>query len=184
MPPRIEVVTVAASLTVTVPETVVEQNVGYLPWVLGENLAGQVDAWVMEQGMGYYPALDFFRDHPEAVDQPLLLLIDEIAAFCANYARRELRRRLSRVFSSVQIEQAQCTAYTMPRVRPSRSGAPAGLAEHYTPNTLKMELMLSSIQKTSFEGLEEMTLNKLMRWGRDPFDAFQVNGSQLLSNSR
>jgi hypothetical protein len=182
MPPSIEVVTVAASLTVTVPEAVVEQNVGYLPWVLGENLAGQVDAYVMEQGLGYYPALDFFRDQPEAVDPALLLLIDEIAIFCASYARRELRRRLSRAFSSVQIEQAQCTAYTMPRVRPSRSGAPAGLAMHYSPNTLKMELMLSSIQKGAFEGLEELTLNKLMRWGREPFEAFQINGSQLISN--
>lgn len=180
MAPRIEVITVAASLTVSVPETVVEPNMGYLPWVLGENLAGQVDAWVMEQGMGYYPALDFFRDHPEAVDPALLMLIDEVAIFCADFARRELRRRLSRAFSSVQVEQAQCTAYTMPRVRPTRSGAPAGLAEHYSPNTLKMELLLSSIQKGAFEGLEELTLNKLMRWGREPFEAFQVNGSTLM----
>lgn len=183
MAPRIEVVTVAASLTVTVPETVVEANMGYLPWVLGENLAGQVDAWVMEQGMGYYPALDFFRDHPEAVDPALLMLIDEIATFCATFARRELRRRLSRAFSSVQVEQAQCTAYTMPRVRPTRSGAPAGLAEHYTPSTLKMELLLSSIQKGAFDGLEALTLNKVMRWGREPFEAFQVNGSKLIRNS-
>jgi len=180
MSAKIEVLTVAASLTVTVPQTVVEQNVGYLPWVLGDNLAGQVDAWVMEQGLGYYPALDFFRDLPEAVDAALLVLIDEIATYCAGYARRELRRRLSRAFSSVQIEQAQCIAYTMPRVRPSHSGSPNGLAEHYCPNTVKMELLLSSIQKGDFEGLEELTLNKLMRWGREPFTDFQVNGSQLL----
>ena len=180
MSARIEVLTVAASLTVSVPQEVVEQSVGYLPWVLGENLAGQVDAWVMERGMGYYPALDYFRDHPEAVDPALLVLIDEIATFCAAYARRELRRRLSRAVSSVQIEQAQCTAYTMPRVRPSRSGAPAGLALHYTPATLKMELLLSSIQRGSFEGLEELALSKLIRWGREPFETFQVNGSKLL----
>lgn len=176
--------TVAASLTLTVPETVLEQNVGYLPWVLGENLAGQVDATVMEQGLGYYPALDFFRDQPEAVDPALLVLIDEIATYCAAYARRELRRRLSRAFSSVQVEQAQCTAYTMPRVRPSRSGAPAGLAEHYSPNSLKMELLLSSIQRGSFEGLEELTLNKLLRWGREPFERFQIHGAKLLQHAK
>jgi hypothetical protein len=183
MSARIEIFTVAASLTVTVPQEVVEQNVGYLPWVLGENLAGQVDAYVMEQGLGYYPALDFFRDHPEAVDPALLVLIDEIAGFCADYARRELRRRLSRAFSSVKIEQAQCTAYTMPRVRPSRSGAPAGLAAHYTPATLKMELLLSSIQRGSFDGLEQLYLDKLVLWGREPFESFQVNGSQLLESN-
>jgi len=180
MSARIEVLTVAASLTVSVPEGVVEQGVGYLPWVLGENLAGQVDAFVMEQGLGYYPALDYFRDHPEGVDPALLILIDEIANFCADYARQELRRRLTRVFSSVKIEQAQCTAYTMPRVRPSRSGAPADLAAHYTPATLKMELLLSSIQKGGFDGLEQISLDKLVRWGREPFESFQVNGSQLL----
>jgi len=184
MAAKIEVLTVAASLTVTVPQTVVEQNVGYLPWVLGENLAGQVDAHVMEQGLGYYPAMDFFRDQADAVDPALLLLIDEIATFCASYARRELRRRLSRAFSSMQVEQAQCLAYTMPRVRPSRSGAPGGLAAHYSPNTLKMELLLSSIQKGAFEGLEELTLNKLMRWGREPFESFQVNGAKLLQKAK
>lgn len=183
MSARIEVITVAASLTVTVPQDVVEQNVGYLPWVLGENLAGQVDAYVMEQGLGYYPALDFFRDLPEAVDPALLVLIDEIATYCANYARRELRRRLSRVFSNIQFEQVQCTAYTMPRVRPARSGAPRHLSEHYCPNSLKMELLLSSIQKEVFEGLEEITLNKLKRWGREPFELFQVHGSQLIHRS-
>lgn len=182
MSARIEVLTVAASLTVTVPQTVVEQNVGYLPWVLGENLAGQVDAYVMEQGLGYYPALDFFRDLPEAVDLSLLLLIDEIATYCASYVRRELRRRLSRAFSSIQVEQAQCTAYTLPRVRPSRCGAPGGLAQHFSPDTLKMEVLLSSIQKGAFEGLEEMTRNKLMRWGREPFEHFLVNGSLLMKS--
>lgn len=180
MAPKLEVVTVAASLTVAVPETVVEPNTGYLPWVLGENLAGQVDSYVMEQGLGYYPALDYFRELSEVVDPALLLLIDEIAIFCASFARRELRRRLSRAFSNVQIEQVQCTAYTMPHIRPSRSGSPAGLAEHYSPNTLKVQLLLSSIQKQSFDGIEELTLNKLMQWGREPFEAFQVNGSQLL----
>lgn len=180
MSARIEVHTVAASLTVSVAEEVFEHNVGYLPWVLGDNLAGQVDAFVMEQGLGYYPALDYFRDYPEAVDPALLILIDEVANFCAAYARRELRQRLARAFSSVKIEQAQCIAYTMPRVRPARSGAPTDLAVHYSPATLKMELLLSSIHKGGFDGLEQLALDKLVRWGREPFENFQVNGSRLL----
>lgn len=176
----IEVVTVASSLTVSVPEEVVEAQVGYLPWVLGENLAGQVDTWVMEERLGYYPALDYFRDHPEAVDQALLHLIDEVATFCAAYARRELRRRLSRVFSNVQIEQLQCTAYTMPRMRPNRSNGPMELAQHYAPDTLKMELLLSSIQKERFEGEEKMAMEKISRFAREPFSHFQLNGAKLM----
>jgi hypothetical protein len=176
----VEVVTIASSVTVSVPEEVVEAQVGYLPWVLGENLAGQVDTYVMEERLGYYPALDYFRDHPEAVDPALLHLIDEVATFCANYARHEVRRRLARVFSNVQIEQLQCTAYTMPRMRPNRNNGPMELAQHYTPDTLKMELLLSSIQKERFEGEEKMAMDKISRLVREPFSRFQINGAKLL----
>ncbi len=176
----VEVVTIASSLTVSIPEEMVEQQVGYLPWVLGENLAGQVDTYVMEERLGYYPALDFFRDQPGAVDQALLQLIDEVAAFCANFARSELRRRLSRVFSNVQIEQLQCTAYTMPRMRPNRSNGPMALAQHYSPDSLKMELLLSSIQKGHFDGEERMAMDKLSRFAREPFAHFQLNGAKLM----
>lgn len=176
----VEVVTIASSLTVSVPEEVVEAQVGYLPWVLGENLAGQVDTWVMEERLGYYPALDYFRGIPEAVDQALLHLIDEVATFCANYARRELRNRLSRVFSNVQIEQLQCTAYTMPRMRPNRSNGPMELAQHYTPDTLKMELLLSSIQRGHFEGEERMAMDKVSRFAREPFSRFQLNSAKRM----
>jgi hypothetical protein len=176
----IEVVTIAASLTVSVPEELVEREVGYLPWVLGENLAGQVDTYVMEEHLGYYPALDYFRDTPLAVDPSLLLLIDEVAIYCASFARRELRRRLSRLFSNLQIEQVQCTAYTLPRMRPSRSNGPMELAEHYSPNTLKMALLLSSIQRGHFEGEERMALEKISRFAREPFSRFQLNGAQRL----
>ncbi len=176
----IEVVTIASSLTVSVPEEVVEAQVGYLPWVLGENLAGQVDTYVMEERMGYYPALDYFRDQPEAVDPALLSLIDEVANFCASYVWRELRRRLARVFSSAQIEQLQCTAYTMPRMRPNRSNGPMELAQHYAPDTLKVELLLSSIQKERFAGEEKMAMDKLSRFAREPFAQFQLNGAKHL----
>jgi hypothetical protein len=175
-----EVVTVAASLTVTVSQEVVEQNTGYLPWVLGDNLAGMVDTYVMEQQLGYYPALDYFRDLPQAVDPALLTLIDQIAIFTTDYARRELRHRLMRAFSGVVLEQVHCTAYTMPRVRPSRSGALEGLAAHYSPNTLKVELLLKMIGEEALEGIETLALNRLTQWGREPFSRFVTNGAQKL----
>lgn len=175
-----EVVTVAASLTVTVSQEVVEQHTGYLPWVLGDNLAGMVDAYVMEQRLGYYPALDYFRDQPQAVDPALLILIDEIAIFSADYARRELRHRLARAFSSVELEQVYCTAYTMPRARPSHSNAPEELAAHYSPDTLKVELLLRMVGDECLEGIETLALNRLTQWGREPFSHFVANGAQQL----
>lgn len=175
-----EVVTVAASLTVTVSQEIVEQATGYMPWVLGDNLAGMVDAYVMEQQLGYYPALDYFRDLPQTVDPSLLILIDEIAIFCAEYARRELRHRLARAFSSIGVEQLQCTAYTMPRVRPNHSGAPEALALHYSPDTLKVELLLEMLREEALDNVETLALNRLTQWGREPFARFKANGAQRL----
>jgi hypothetical protein len=176
----IAVVTIAASLTVSVPEEVVERELGNLPWVLGDNLAGHVDTYVMEEHLGYYPALDYFREYPEVVDPALLVLIDEVASFCANFVRRELRSRLEPVFSSVQIERMQCTAYTMPRMRPNRSNGPMDLARHYSPGTVKIELLLSSIQKGHFDGEEHMVMDKLSRLAREPFSSFQIHSTQRM----
>lgn len=175
-----EVVTLASSLTVSVSQEIVEQNTGYLPWVLGDNLAGLVDAYVSEHGLGYYPALDYFRDIPQAVDPFLLSLIDEIAIFSAEYARRELHHRLVSAFASVKIGQIHCTAYTMPRVRPNRSGAPNELAMHFSPDTLKVELLLDVVHEEAAESLETLVLNRLSKWGREPFARFRANTAQRL----
>ena len=176
----VEVVTVASSLTVSVPEELIEQQTGYLPWVLGENLAAHVDTYVMEEHLGYYPALDFFRDYPVVASPSLLAFIDEVAAFCVNFARGELSSRLEHVFSSMQIEQLQCTAYTMPRVRPNRSNGPMDLAQHYAPDTVRVELLLSSIHKGHFEGEERMVMDKISRFAREPFSRFQINSAQRI----
>ncbi len=173
--------TVEARITLLVGEELVEQQLGYLPWLLGENLAGLVDPWVMEQGMGYYPALDYLRQQPEVVDPALLTLIDQVAFFCTDYSERELLRRLKRQFSRVSISHSQCLAYTMPRIRLSRGGAPGELARHYAPNRLRLTLQLSSLQKAEFDGIEQLSLEKLQRWGRSAFAEFQIEGSRLLT---
>ncbi len=175
-----EVVTLASSLTVTVSQELVEQNTGYLPWVLGDNLAGLVDTYVSEQGLGYYPALDYFRDMSQVVDPFLLSLIDEIAIFSAEYAQRELRHRLASAFSAVKIGKIHCLAYTMPKVRPNRSDAPNELARHFSPDTLKVELLLDIVHDETVDNFEAMALNRLTKWGREPFVSFCANTAQRL----
>ncbi len=155
-----------------IPEEFVELNVGYLPWVLGENLAGQIDAWVNETGLGYYPALDYFRNLPEAVDPNLLLLTDTVADWCARYGRQELRRRLNRGFAPVSVEPGQPLAYTLPRVRPQKNAAPADLALHYRPNLIRYELLLYSRDETVPE------LQQLRYWLGDVFT--DVNLASML----
>lgn len=164
------------TVTLRIADPVVETNVGYLPWVLGENLAGQVDAWVMENGLGYYPALAFFRDRPDAVDPALLALLDEVARFCVEYSRRELARRLRSAFAVVDVRDARCTAYTLPHVRPSRDAAPANLARHYAPDSVKADLVLTPGRSAS--RLEQAHLPGLLgQWLGSAFASVKVSGA-------
>lgn len=138
---------VFATLTFTVPDEIIEVNMGYSPFVIGDNLAGQVDAWVMEHRLGYYPAIDYFQGNDEAVDQPLLELMEQVARYSGDYAVRECRKRLSHSFSSAEITQIKSTAYSMPRMRPHREGGPSALAMHYAPNRLRAEMVIGCVQK-------------------------------------
>jgi hypothetical protein len=91
-----------------------------------------------------------------------------------------LRHRLARAFSTIKVEQMQCTAYTMPRVRPNHGGAPEALALHYSPDTLKVELLLEILREEALDGVETLVLNRLTQWGREPFVRFSTNGAQQL----
>lgn len=130
---------------VTIPDEVVEFNIGYLPGVLGENLAEQAGGFAEIQGMGYYPALDYFRNRPDVVDPALLALTDEVAAFCIRFAEQAFRRRLVRSFAGVTVLDSRCTCYGMPRVRPHHPEALKTLAGHYAPRRLRLELRLSAV---------------------------------------
>lgn len=171
----------AAVLKVRVGDGVVEPNIGYLPWVIGENLAGQVDSWVMEQSLGYYPALDFFRNKPQAVDPALLQLIDEMARFGEEYARRELRRRLRGGFSRVDVERIQVEAFAMPRVLPSQPKSPEELARHYAPSTFRIEVQLGMIQRGETEGSERLVAKLIQQWAKPAFESLQVLSTRQLS---
>lgn len=171
---ELRIARVALGAIVRVPEEVVEHNVGYIPSVLGTNLAEQVSEYVRGGQINYFPALDFFRERPEAVDPALLGLADEVASFCVNFANREFRRRLSRAFSNVQVQQAQSTAYALPRVRRQQREALAALARHYAPNGVKVELVLSSIEKQPVEGVEKLAARKVAGWTRAAFADFEL----------
>lgn len=158
----------------TVPSPAVELHTGYQPAALGQSLARQVDAYVRAHALGYYPALDYFRDQPTAVDPALLLLLDEVAAFCAAYARRELRRRLTGAFSSLRFGHIQALAYALPHARPNRPDALRALAAHLNPSRLRFDLLLGVVHKGGTEGLEEEAAGRFTHWVREPFEGFAV----------
>jgi len=176
---------VAVGIDVKIADGLVEKNMGYLPWVLGENLAEQIQVHVERGDVGYYPPLDYFRAVPEAVDPALLALTDEVARFCADYTRRELSRRLSRAFSNVAVERDRCTAYSLPRVRPSLPDARRKLARHYAPNVLKIELTVGQIEKEARPNPDpaRTAVQKVLRLANDPFESLDLVGSRMLSGA-
>jgi hypothetical protein len=171
-PVRISRVTVSA--LATVPHETIELNMGYLPWVLGDSLAAQVHAHVGSARLGYYPALDYFRDPATGVDGSLILLIDEIAEFCSQYSRRELRRRLSGAFSNIRFDQVHCTAYTMPRIHPGQIQSLSDLGRHYAPSTIRLGLLLSTIERVPMPEPDKLACAKLTRCADEAFTCLEI----------
>jgi len=172
------------NVALSVGEAVVAPNVGYHPLALGERLAEQLDVEVGRRRIGYYPALDFFRQDPGDIDPALIALVDEIAAYCSEYAKRELRRRLSRAFSNVAFERVQALCYSMPKVRPNEPRALTRLAAHLAPDQLRLTLRLSSIEKEVVPALEVLAAHKVSRWAGSAFAELEVLDTRPASASR
>ena len=172
---RMQVERLELSALVTVPDEVIEFNVGYLPEVLGDNLADQAGAFAELQGMGYYPALDYFRDRPDVVDPALLNLTDEVAGFCTRFAEQAFRRRLVRAFASVTVLDSRCTCYGMPRVRPTRRDALAQLAEHYSPRSVRLQLVVSAVGRNAEELTPEQAGQAIDHWLGEVFTRLEVS---------
>ena len=106
---------VAVSLQVKVPADAIEQHSAASPYVVGEELARQVAAYVQHERLGYYPALEYFRTI-ETIDPELLKAEESISWLVCGLVREELRTRLRAVFSNLKFESVQTVAYTMPGI--------------------------------------------------------------------
>jgi len=55
-------------LRLTVPEKILQRQLKSSPAKVGEELASVIDQYSSEHKLGYYPAIEFFRQVPE-IDQ-------------------------------------------------------------------------------------------------------------------
>ncbi|OOZ41129.1 hypothetical protein BOW53_05220 [Solemya pervernicosa gill symbiont] len=184
MPPHIEIVRVALIVEVRLLPETLEEHVGYPPLHLGEVLASQVDASVNASGMGYYPPLKQLQGDP-AIESDLLGLLEELAWHASEYARVEFRRHLRPAFSYLKIESVQSTSYTMPRARPGRANALIELARHYAPDSVRVELMTSSLTRDeggdeSHAAMVELTSQKVQRSLSQYFDQIEVCNARVV----
>jgi hypothetical protein len=176
----IHFVTTAVHLVVTLHPETFARRAGASPAAVGQALARVVDAAVRREGLGYYPALGYFRE-VGGVEESLLEAVASLAWLATEMAEDEVRRRLRQVFSRVDVESTQPVAFTLPPVRPSQEEALARLARHYTPDTLKVALRLTSLQKQQAPvGMEQFVRRTLWRWLRERFAALDIASARLL----
>lgn len=171
----------ALTLVVQLPEHVFARHLPASPYVVGAALADQVLAYVQQERLGYFPALDVFREHIGAVDGELLEAADHIAWFACTQARGEVQRKLRPVFSSLSVQSVQSMAFTMPGVRPNQPNFRGELARHYTPDSAKLVLLVNAFQKSAQDQVMAKWASHLAhRWLKDSFARVEVTSAQAL----
>jgi len=153
-----------------------EKNIGRL-------LAERVDTIVRKEKYGYFPALDFFEGH--AGMEPDLLVVEKaLAAQIRKRVKRDVQTHLWPVFSSVHIERATTLAFTLPRVTPAQPDALARLAQHYFPNAVRLELVLTTLDKQHrLDEAEKFSSQKVVRNLRDAFESVNVTTTRRLTGT-
>lgn len=172
----------AVVVTLRVGDDIILPNTGFSALAIGSSAAEQVSEHVRAAGLGYFPALDYFRDKPDAVDPALLALLDELAGYCAAYASSELRRRLRRGFAEVAVGQMTASAYAMPQVRAGQTDYRHRLAVHYAPQTLRCELQLTAVKTRDTGDIAQQLEQRLLHWAAPAFEQLELTQYRQLEN--
>lgn len=168
------------SVKVAVPIALLQKHLPAPIDKLGEQLASEVHKQATSQNLGYYPALDYFKDQ-EKFPAYLLDAVDEVFSLATEITSHKINDVLVPIFSNVKINNIQCMAYALPSVRPGKPNAKVILSGHYTPNILKFELLVSVLQKQSpREGFEKYADNTVYRWLSEVFETVDIVSARLV----
>ncbi|MGF1642445.1 MAG: hypothetical protein ACFCUJ_02305 [Thiotrichales bacterium] len=164
------------------PETL-RARLAASPAAIGRQLAEQISAYERQHLLGYYPALDYFRQLEDCgVERELIDAAESVAWVTAQLTRQETVQKLRPVFSSIEVRSVQNEAFSMPSVRPRQKDALDALVQHYTPDKIKLGLKVSLLQKRAqSEGLESFTRKMAHKWLRDSFATLEVLHVNLIA---
>lgn len=157
----------------------------YLPCsanIIGQTLANISAEYRQENKTGYYPVIDFLKTL-ESVDADLITSAEQVAWLVSKLARETVQLKLRPIFSSVHFQSIQTLAFSLPKVREKNSEAIEQLAKHYTPDTVKIELVLTMMRRDSEveDGRAEPYARKMMfRWLEAEFESVTITGSKAL----
>jgi hypothetical protein len=159
----------------------------YLPCsadIIGQTLAVIADEYEKENKTGYYPAIEFFKTL-DKVDPDLIASAEQVAWLVSKLARETIQSKLRPIFSSVHFQSIQTMAFSMPKIRPNQPDAIKQLAKHYTPDAVKIELVLTMMRRDSEaeDGRAEPYARKMMfRWLEAEFETIEVTNSKTLKS--
>ena len=157
----------------------------YLPCsadIIGKTLASIADEYTTENKTGYYPAIEFFKTL-DTVDPDLITSAEQVSWLVSKLAREIIQLKLRPIFSSVQFQSIQTLAFSLPKVRPNNVDALELLAKHYTPDKVKIELVLTMMRRDSEaeDNRAEPYARKMMfRWLESEFEFVNITSSKAL----
>lgn len=179
---NLHITKVSMTLDLKVPANDIEKHLPASPYVVGEQIAEQVMDYVNKNKIGYFPALDYFRERDEVLDKDLINAADNITWLVSNMVREEITRKLRGVFSNVKIESIHAHAFTMPSIRRNSNNIEHKLASHYTPDHFKVALTLSSIRNHDDSETADLTAKKMVhKWLKDEFTSFNVTSTNIVN---
>ena len=157
----------------------------YLPCsanIIGKTLADIADEYQKNNKAGYYPAIDFFKTL-DTVDPDLITSAEQVSWLVSKLARETVQAKLRPIFSSVTFQSIQTLAFSLPKVRPNKTDAVDQLAKHYTPDTVKMELVLTMMRRDSEaddDRAEPYARKMMFRWLESAFELVTITSSRAL----
>jgi hypothetical protein len=175
---------ISLTLRLTLSEEMLQRHVPASVTSVGERLATMIEQYSRENQLGYYPAIEYFRQVPEA-DQALIDSAEQIAWHISKHAREEIQSRLRPIFSTVRFQSIQTEAFSLPSVRPSQPSAFELLVKHCTPDTVKVELLVSLLRKDADHrgnAAEGYARKMMYRWLKTGFEEVEVTASVAISS--
>jgi hypothetical protein len=170
---------ISLTLRLTLTEEMLHRHAPTSVNSVGKKLATMIDQYSRENQLGYYPAIEYFRQVPEA-DQALIDMAEQIAWYVSKLAREEIQSRLRPIFSTVRFQSVQTEAFALPSVRPSQPSAFEQLVKHCTPDTVKVELLVSLLRKDADQrgnAAEGYARKMMYRWLKAGFEDVEVTAS-------
>jgi len=172
--PSLHISKIHITLQVKIPPELLERYLPSSAEVVGEALTEQVVAAVKKHNLSYFPALAFLEKQGD-IDADLLEATETISWFACKLVREEVHKKLRAFFSELSFQSVKCTSYAMPGVRANQLNAWVALVEHYTPNTVKLDVVASVLKKEAQpKGLENWSKQLFRRNLEKSFDEFEV----------